>query len=178
MHKNVIRMVRVALLAAVLCAVSPFSVAIGPIPLSFASLGVYFAVGLLGLGEGTAAVSLYVLLGAVGVPVFAGFAGGFQRIAGPTGGYIVGYIACAVVAGLLWRRSSSPWRLALALLAGTVALYALGTVWYVLQSGVAVGSALLVCVVPFLPGDAIKIAVCCGVIPPLRSVLEKHGFLG
>lgn len=119
MHKNVIRMVRVALLAAVLCAVSPFSVAIGPIPLSFASLGVYFAVGLLGLGEGTAAVSLYVLLGAVGG---AGVCRLCRRVSAHcrlTGGYIVGYIACAVVAGLLWRRSSSPWRLALALLAGT-----------------------------------------------------------
>ena len=171
------QMARVALLAAVLCVLAPFSLAVGPVPVTLASLGIYLAAALLGLREGTAAVTLYVLLGALGLPVFSGFTGGLQRLTGVTGGYIAGYILCAAVIGLLWRRGGKAWRLAMALTGGTAALYAVGTGWYVLQTGTPVWSALAVCVVPFLPGDAAKIIVICGGVPPLQKALVRRGLL-
>ena len=93
-------MVFIALFTAVLCAVSPFSIAIGPIPLSFATLVIYLAAGTLGWKYGTLSVILYVMLGAFGLPVFSGFGGGFQKIAGPTGGFIIGYIPLALATGI------------------------------------------------------------------------------
>lgn len=174
---NMRRLTRVALLAAALCVMAPFSLPVGPVPLTLATLGVYLAAALLGPAEGTAAVALYVLLGALGVPVFSGFTGGVQRLAGVTGGYIVGYILCAAVVGLLWRRLDKAWRLALALVCGTAVLYAFGTAWYVAQTGTPLWSALLLCVAPFLPGDAAKIIVICGGVPPLKKTLIRRGLL-
>ena len=127
-----------ALFTAAICVMAPFSVPIGPIPITLETLGVYLAAGLLGAKLGTLSVTLYIILGALGVPVFAGFSGGFHKLAGVTGGYIVGYILCALIAGALMRRLRyRPWAIALALVLGTAVLYAFGTAWYILQTGTA-----------------------------------------
>ena len=165
--------VAVALFAAALCALSPWALPLGAVPVTLGTLGVYLAAALLGLRRGTAAVGLYLLLGALGVPVFAGFTGGFQQLAGLTGGYLWGYLLCAGVIGLLLRCSRRPALLPVWLTLGTMALYAVGTGWYLWQSGGTVGAALLVCVVPFLPADAAKIAVATGLILPLRGRMDR-----
>ena len=164
--------VAMALFAAVICVLSPFSVPLfGVIPLSFASLGVYIAAGTLGGRRGTVAVLLYVLIGAVGVPVFAGFRGGFAVISGMTGGYIVGYIPCAFLTGLSVRRGRF-WLIPGAL-AGTAVLYTVGTAWYMLLTGSAFATAMTACVIPFIPGDLIKIACATGLCPALRAALAR-----
>lgn len=162
-----------ALMAAALCVMAPWAVPLGPVPVSLATLGVYLAVGLLGGRRGTAAVGLYMVLGAVGLPVFSGFTGGLQPLVGLTGGYIWGYILCAAVAGLLRRVSHRPWGLPLALAAGTAVLYVAGTAWYLWQTGGTVTAALTVCVLPFLPADGAKIAVATLLILSLRRPLER-----
>ncbi len=162
-----------ALLGAVICVLSPWMLPVGPVPVSLATLGVYLAVGLLGTKRGTAAVGLYVALGAVGVPVFSGFTGGLQRLTGITGGYIWGYLLCALLAGLLIRCLPRRWGLPAAFTAGTVALYAVGTLWYVWQTGTPMAAALLLCVVPFLPADGVKIAVATLLCVSLRRPLER-----
>ena len=96
-----------ALLAAALCVMAPMAVPISPIPITLATLGIYLAAGLLGPWRGAAAVGLYLALGAVGVPVFAGFSAGFPVLFGPTGGFLWGYPPCVVVAGLLCRNDCS-----------------------------------------------------------------------
>ena len=169
------QLVRIALMAAVLCVLAPWKIPVGPIPITLASFGVYLAAGVLGPLEGTIAVVVYVLLGAVGVPVFSGFTGGAGCLLGLTGGYILGYIPCAAVSGLLMGRNAPLWRRALALVAGTAVLYALGTAMYCIQSGKALAAALAACVLPFLPLDAVKIAVCAVALPllwRLRSRVE------
>ena len=83
------QLVRIALMAAVLCVLAPWKIPVGPIPITLASFGVYLAAGVLGPLEGTVAVVIYVLLGAVGVPVFSGFTGGAGCLLGVTGGYRV-----------------------------------------------------------------------------------------
>ena len=165
------QLVRIALMAAVLCVLAPWKIPVGPIPITLASFGVYLAAGVLGPLEGTIAVVVDVLLGAGGVPVF--FTGGAGCLLGLTGGYILGYIPCAAVSGLLMGRNAPLWRRALALVAGTAVLYALGTAMYCIQSGKALAAALAACVLPFLPLDAVKIAVCAVALPLLWQLRQK-----
>ena len=160
-----------ALLAAALCVMAPFAVPMGPVPITLATLGVYLAAGLLGPWRGTAAVGVYLLLGGIGVPVFAGFVGGIQQLVGPTGGFLWGYLLCAAVGGLLCRyghRRLTP----LWLVVGTLALYITGTLWYAWQAEVSV-SAALVTIIPSLPGEIVKIAVATGLIWSLRGRVER-----
>ena len=170
-------MVYTALFTAVLCAIAPFSIAVGPIPLSLATLVIYIAAGTLGWKYGTLAVMLYILLGAAGLPVFTGFQGGFHKIAGVTGGYIIGYIPCALATGFFAEASGNKLRLyASGMVIGTVILYTGGTAWFMFQTGNTPGASLALCVVPFLPGDAIKIAISCIATPQLRNAIGKSKF--
>lgn len=161
-----------ALLAAALCVMAPLAVPLGPVPVTLATLGVYLAAGLLGPWRGCAAVGLYLALGAVGVPVFAGFAGGFQQFTGLTGGFLWGYLLCALVAGGLCRRASKH-LIPVWLSCGTAVLYAAGCGWYIWQTGAPLGAALLACVVPSLPGELVKIAVATGLILSLRDRVTR-----
>ena len=170
-------MVFTALFAAVLCAIAPFSIAIGPIPLSFATLIIYLAAGSLDWKLGVLSVVLYVMLGAVGVPVFSNFEGGFHKIAGVTGGFIIGYIPCAAATGCLieiFRRKI--WAYILGMVTGTILLYACGTAWFILQTGSSLAVALALCVTPFLLGDAMKIIVACIVAPRLKVAIKSANY--
>ncbi len=165
-----------ALLAAVICALAPWTIPLGPIPLSLASLGVYFASCVLDCKHGTAATVVYVLLGAAGMPVFSGGRGGFGVIAGPTGGYIIGYIFLALAGGLLidlFGKEKRAWVYPLAMIAGTVVLYAFGTGWYMIATDAGFLPALAVCVLPFLAGDAVKIAAATAAGFNVRRALRR-----
>lgn len=173
----------IALLAAVLCVIAPFSLPIGPVPISLATFAVYLAGALLGCGHGTAAVALYLVIGSIGVPVFAGWSAGFSNLIGPTGGYLLGYLPCAAIVGfgvgrwggrearLFKNRFYPAYPLSMAI--GTLVLYALGTAWFMMQLHYTFASALAVCVLPFLPGDAVKIAAASVLAPILRKRLSS-----
>ena len=161
-----------ALLTAALCVIAPVAVPLGPIPVTLATLGVYLAAGLLGPLRGSGAVGLYLVLGAVGVPVFAGFTGGLQQLTGVTGGFLWGYLLCALVAGVLCRLWRHPALVPVALACGTAVLYALGCGWYAWQAEVTLGSALWLCL-PSLPGEIVKIAVATGLILSLRGRVSR-----
>ena len=163
--------VLIALLAAALCVMAPVSVPLGTIPVTLATLCIYLAAGLLGPWRGVSAVGLYLMLGAVGVPVFAGFAAGFPVLFGPTGGFLWGYVPCVMVAGLLCRVGRPAWT-PLWLFCGTAALYAVGMVWLWLSTDLSLGGAGLV-VLPTLPGEAVKIAVATALILPLRGRVNR-----
>lgn len=170
--------VTTALLAAVLCITAPLVIPIGPIPISLATLGVYLAAGLLGPWHGTTAVGLYLLLGGMGLPVFAGFVGGFQQLVGVTGGFLWGYLLCALVIGLLTRIRCRPLLLPLWILCGTGVLYAVGVGWFVWQSHTTLAWALW-SVAPTLVGEVLKIAAATGLILSLggrMKDLEKGGY--
>ncbi|MGM9613738.1 MAG: biotin transporter BioY [Butyricicoccus sp.] len=129
------------------------------IPISMSTLAVFLSGALLGPKWGTLAQAVYLLLGLAGVPVFAGFRGGFQVLAGPTGGYLIGYLAAAALTGLLVSRVRTRWMPPFAMVVGLAACYAFGTAWFMVLNQTAFGAALSLCVLPYLPGDAIKIAV-------------------
>lgn len=178
MKTTVKRIAVTAVLTAVICAISPWTIPVGPIPISLASFGVYIAACTIDWKTGTVSVVAYVAIGAIGLPVFSGGEGGFGKLAGPTGGYIIGYIFCTLIIGVLVdalgsRRTIGKLFYPLSMIAGTAVLYAFGTAWYMWQTSAALGAALLVCVVPFLIGDAIKIALASLICPQLRRTLKK-----
>ena len=162
-------MVTVGVFAAMICVFAPFSVPVGPIPVSLASFAVYIA-ATLGTKKGTAAVMIYILLGACGLPVFSGFSGGIAKLVGVTGGYIIGYMFCALLSGIIIERagqkkSAYP----MAFIIGTAVLYAFGTAWFMIQSGNGLYESLLACVIPFLIGDAVKITAASAIVYRMRS---------
>jgi biotin transport system substrate-specific component len=164
-------------MAAFICAVAPFQIPIGPVPITLATFAVFLAAATLGLKRGVAAVALYVAAGAVGLPVFTGFSGGLPKLVGATGGYIAGYIPCAAAAGLMAdigaRRASGRRRqtalCALGMAIGMILCYAIGTAWFAHLNGSAWDAALAVCVVPFVPFDAAKIAMASVISPIIRE---------
>lgn len=169
-------MAMVAVMAAVLAVVSPFALPIGPVPISLATLAVLLTVYVLGWKMGTLAVLVYILLGAAGMPVFSGFAGGLGKLMGPTGGYILGYLPLALVAGLFLERFPKSRLMQFAgMVLATAVLYTLGTAWFCFAMDSELAPALAACVIPFLPGDLIKILVSLAVGPLLRSRLDQAG---
>lgn len=165
-----------ALLAAALCVMAPLAVPLGPVPVTLATLGVYLAAGLLGPWRGCAAVGLYLALGAIGLPVFAGFSGGFAQLAGPTGGFLWGYLLCVLVSGLLCRTGRA-YLAPVWLACGALALYAVGCGWFAWQTRCTLWAAVALCA-PCLPGEIIKIAVAAGLVLSLRGRVGRlvtHG---
>lgn len=166
-------------LAALMCALTAvlaqIQLPLPPVPVSLALLGVHLCGCLLPRRTGAAAVAAYVLLGAAGLPVLAGFAGGPSAIFGPTGGFVLGYFFAACAEGMMMRRRPYTARpLAAAMLVGTAVCYLCGLAWFMMTTGSSLLSALGVCVLPFLPGDALKILagvrLCLRLQKPLRTM--------
>jgi len=171
-HNKTRNLALTAVFAAILCVVAPFSLPIGPIPISLATLAIYIAAGVLGAPRAALSVAVYIALGAIGLPVFTGFSGGLPKIVGATGGYIAGYIPLALITGIAPRLTQKRGLdiavfIAFAVL-GTAVLYALGTAWFLFQTGNTLAFALGACVVPFVPGDLIKIAIAAVISPVIR----------
>lgn len=147
------------------------------VPVTMQTFGVFVAVGVLGGRRGTLAVVLYILLGVIGIPVFTGFGAGISVLAGPTGGYIIGFLFSALV---MWALEKVPGRSAViqiaAMLLGQIACYLFGTVWFMKVYNSANGSIGLMavlgwCVIPFIIPDIIKIVLAYKVTGKLRKSL-------
>lgn len=93
----------ISLLDAVLCILAPLSIPIGPVPISLTNLVLYFFVIIVGTRRTSIAFVIHMLLGAVSLPVFSGFAGGFGKLVGPTGGYIIGFLPMIILMGSMSR---------------------------------------------------------------------------
>lgn len=135
------------------------------IPFTMQTMGVFVAVGILGMKRGTLSVLMYILLGAIGVPVFAGFSGGMGVVFGTTGGYLIGYLVAALLSGgMIKLFGKSIPVMAVAMVVGLVACYAFGTAWFMYlyarnTGAVALGTALSWCVFPYVIPDLIKIGL-------------------
>lgn len=165
------KMVYCALMAAVLCVISPLSIPVGAVPISLATLGVMLAGALLGAQLGTLSVLIYLVLGWFGLPVFAGYSSGFTCLFGPTGGYMIGYLFLAFLTGSLYKKKTLPYLVG-SILVGELVLYLLGTIWFMFVAQTSLVSALTICVLPFIPGDIAKIVLVCLLLPQLEKVVH------
>lgn len=95
-----------ALMAAVMCVLGPLTVPIGAVPISLANFVICLTAWLLGPKFGTLSVAVYLCIGLIGVPVFSGYGAGLAKLAGPTGGYLVGYLLLALIGGLFIEKSN------------------------------------------------------------------------
>lgn len=166
-----------AVMTAVTCVLAPMSIPIGPVPISFTNLAIYLSLYLLGWKMGTISYLMYLLIGAIGVPVFSGFSGGLGKLLGPTGGYIIGFIPMAIISGLVIEKYNNRIFQFVAMVLGTAVCYVLGTAWFCVIMDVGVAAALGMCVIPFIPGDIAKIILALMVGPVLRNRLRKAGFI-
>ena len=157
---TVFNMTSCALMAALMCVLCPVSVPIGPIPISLSILVILLTVYVLGTWRALVSYTVYLLLGAVGMPVFSGFQGGFAKLAGPTGGYLAGFWLMILVAGIIMEKGKRNLLVTiLGMLVGVAIDYAVGTAWFVFQTESTVVHALDVCVYPFIPFDVAKIVI-------------------
>lgn len=167
-----------ALMAALMCILGPMSIPIGLVPVSFTNLVIYLAVYLLGMKGATISYLIYLLLGAAGLPVFSGYQGGLGKLAGPTGGYLIGFIFMALICGFVMEKSRvNAVITGLGMVAGTLIAYLFGTVWFVLQMQCEVWYALTVCVFPFIPFDLAKIVIATALGKAIRIALAKSNLL-
>ena len=147
------RMALIGVMTAVTCILGPFSIPLpfSPVPISFTNLAIYLAAYVLGMKACTVSYLIYMLLGMVGVPVFSGFTAGVGKLAGPTGGYLVGMVL------------------------GLAICYIFGTVWLAGQLNMNFVAGLGVGVIPYLPGDAVKIIFTALIGPKLRREIYRLG---
>ncbi|MDO5344561.1 MAG: biotin transporter BioY [Lachnospiraceae bacterium] len=167
-----------ALMVALMCVLGPMSIPIGPVPVSFTNLVIYLTVYLLGMKGATISYLVYLLLGAAGLPVFSGYQGGLAKLAGPTGGYLIGFIFMALICGYVMEKSNVNALITiLGMIAGTLIAYLFGTVWFVVQMQCGIWYALTICVFPFIPFDLIKILLATALGKVIRIALAKSNLL-
>ena len=163
-HRKIVAMVQIALFAAIIAICSWIQIPL-TVPFTLQTFAVFCTLGILGGKNGTISVLLYIILGAVGVPVFAGFSGGVGVLLGTTGGYIIGFLFTAL---LYWAITNFfgdklPVMI-IAMALGLVVCYAFGTAWFMLvyartTGAVGLMTALGWCVFPFILPDCVKIAL-------------------
>lgn len=166
----------IALMTAVTCILGPLSIPLpfSPVPISFTNLAIYLSLYVLGMNGATISYLVYLLIGMVGVPVFSGFSGGFGKLAGPTGGYLIGFIFLTLIAGFLMKLfPGNKVMEAVGMIVGTAVCYAFGTAWLCIQAHMSAAAGLAAGVIPYIPGDLIKIVAAMIVGTALRAALKK-----
>ncbi|MFW6343137.1 MAG: biotin transporter BioY [Sediminispirochaetaceae bacterium] len=160
------------------------SIPIGPVPVVLQNFFVLLAGLLLGPKRAFAAISVYLMLGAAGLPVFAGGTGGVGHFFGPTGGYLVGFLFAATITGLLSpvRREEDKAMLGrslIALCAGTAAIYLVGIPWLKVSTDISWTQSVTAGLLPFIPGDIVKIIAASfaarSILPRFRAFLHGNG---
>jgi biotin transport system substrate-specific component len=168
-------MVLASLMAALTAVGAYIHVPIGPVPIVLSTLFVLLSGLLLGGQWGLASMGLYLLVGAIGIPVFAGGKGGFPHFFGPTGGYLFGYLLAAWVAGVISERSRGLLFLDIfAVVFGSLAIYSLGVPWLKIVTQLSWTKTFMVGMVPFLIGDAVKASVALILARAIRPVLKRQ----
>lgn len=179
MKNNVQNLTLTALMAAILCVTGPIVIPIGMVPMSFANMVIYLTIILLDKKQAVISTAIYLLIGFVGIPVFAGFSAGAGKLFGPTGGYLIGYLILSFLGGSILERGKQQGKRKIsnqlwALSVGNFGLYFIGTLWLMYQSKLNLIAALSVGVFPFIVFDVIKmfLAISIG-----NSIKKRISFL-
>ncbi len=177
-NESVKTMTMCAIMAALMCILGPMSIPIGAVPISFTNLVIYLTVYLLGAKKGCISYLIYLLLGIAGLPVFSSYGSGIAKVAGPTGGYLIGFILLALISGIVMEKTNRNivWSY-LGMVVGTAVAYLFGTVWFVIQAQCTITYALSVCVTPFIPFDLIKMVIAIVLGRAIFAALKKNSLL-
>ena len=174
-RKTITGLTLTALFAALIAAGTFISIPLpfSPVPIVLQNLFAVLAGLILGPVPGAAAVGLYLVAGIIGAPVFAGATGGIVRLAGPTGGFLIGYLLAAFAAGLVAglprpEQKTVLWRIIAAVVAGFLIVYAPGVAWLKASTGRSWAAAFTGGFIPFIPGDLAKGIVAAAIAPRLR----------
>lgn len=171
-------MAMIAIMTAVMCVLGPLSIPIGPVPISLTNFAIFLALYTVGTKRGTIAFIIYLILGCVGLPVFSSFTAGPVHIVGPTGGYLIGFIPMAIIAGLFIDRWANRRLVCIAgMVLSTAVVYFIGTVWLAVQAHMSAQAALAAGVLPFIAEDFIKIVLVSFIGLTIRRQLLKSGVL-
>jgi biotin transport system substrate-specific component len=158
-----------------IAAAAQFAIHIGPIPITGQTFAVLLTGALLGSRLGAAAVIAYLVEGAIGLPFFAGGGAGLLRFFGPTGGYLIAFPAAAYVTGAFaehgWDKKY--WSAVLAMVIGSAIILVAGWLWFSVITTTPFDVAFQITVLPFLPGDVIKIALAAAVLPTGWGLLKR-----
>ena len=161
------QMALIAVMAAITCILGPLSIPIpiSPVPISLTNLAIYLTVCLLGWKFGTISYLIYLLIGIAGLPVFSGFSSGFAKLLGPTG------------CGFAFEKFSNRGMQIVGLAIGTIVAYIFGTAWLAIEAHLTFYQALLAGVIPYIPGDLVKIILVVLAGPIVKKRLQSGGFL-
>lgn len=181
---NTRNLVLCAMCAAITCILAPLSIPLaGGVPVSLATFAVMLSGVLLGGPLGALSQLIYVLLAAVGLPVLAGWTGGLGIVLGMTGGYIIGYIPCAWLTGLIYKKygetAKKPVKILFMILgmtAGNIVLYIIGTAWFMFITEMTLEASLAACVIPFIPGNIIKMAAVIIIGLPVENAIRRTAY--
>jgi len=165
-------MIYASLFAALTAAGAYITIPIGPIPIVLQNLFVLLAGLALGGKWGAISIGIYLIAGAVGLPVFAGGTGGIGKFVGPTGGYLIGFFFAAYITGIISSIKKNTFFDVTAMIIGSVVIYIFGITWLKIIMKISLSKALIAGCYPFIIGDAVKIAAAAYIIKPIRKVIK------
>lgn len=168
----------IGLMSSIICIAGPLTIPLpfSPVPISLANLAIFLTIFVLGCLRGTVSYLIYLLLGMAGLPVFSAFTGGAGKLFGPTGGYLIGFIFMILISGFFIDRWSANRLLCITgMILGAAVCNLFGTFWLSLQAGMNFSTALASGVLPFIPGDLLKICIAAFLGPRIRKQLKKAG---
>lgn len=171
-------MVLIAVFTALIAVCSLIQIPVGAIPFTLQTFAIFTTAGLLGTKRGIISLIAYILLGTIGVPVFAGGKGGPAIIAGPTGGYITGFVFTIIIISVLMKFAKSDKSYInliitmIAMILGDLACMTIGTIQFATVMKTSIAAALSYCVVPFVITDLVKMALSVLVINRMRKYIK------
>ena len=169
-------LVLTAMFTALLCIMAQISIPMQPIPLTLSLFALFLIGALLKPRYAFLSALVYLLLGAFGAPVFAGFRGGLMQLTGPTGGYLLAYPLMTLITALslkLGRKYRLP-ALAFGMTFSLLLCYTIGTLWFTFISGKSLYVALTLCVFPFIPLDIVKIILTISVSTIIQNTALRQ----
>lgn len=166
------QMLTLSALFTALCAVcAQIQIPLQPVQINLALLAVHLAAAMLPPRYAAFSLGAYLMLGAMGLPVLTGFRGGIGVLLDRTGGYMLSYLPCALLESWLMHRGNvKRLRMCLTMALGTLLCYAAGTAWFMLLTATPLWTSLTLCVLPFIPGDAVKVALAAGIALRMRKI--------
>lgn len=169
------RITKISILTAILCILSQLSIQIGTVPVTLQNVGVLLAGFILGPIDGMLSIILYIILGAFGLPVFAGGGSGFKAIFGPTGGYLMAFPIASLICGYFSYRFKTKLSFLIAGILSTALIYSIGVPFLSYMTHMPLSKALIVGAYPFILPDTIKVvlSVYIGYIIKLRLIKES-----